>query len=74
MTRSLLLTTVATLLLVLAQAAAAATPGTAASQPAFPDAQGWAAHAPGGRGGKILRVTTLAADGPGNERVPVTAG
>ncbi|MEQ1513876.1 MAG: hypothetical protein ABL934_14505 [Lysobacteraceae bacterium] len=66
MTRSLLLTTVATLLLALAQAAAAATPGTAAGQPAFPDAQGWAAHTPGGRGGKILRVTTLAADGPGS--------
>jgi pectate lyase len=66
MTRSLLLTTVATLLLVLAQTAAAATPGAAATRPAFPDAQGWAAHTPGGRGGKILRVTTLAADGPGS--------
>jgi len=33
---------------------------------AFPGAQGWAAHTPGGRGGKILRVTTLAADGPGS--------
>lgn len=33
---------------------------------AFPGAQGWAAHTPGGRGGKILRVTTLAAEGPGS--------
>ena len=33
---------------------------------AFPGAQGWAAHTPGGRGGKILRVTTLAASGPGS--------
>lgn len=35
-------------------------------RPAFPGAQGWAAHTPGGRGGQILRVTTLAADGPGS--------
>jgi pectate lyase len=34
--------------------------------PAFPGAMGWAAHTPGGRGGKILRVTTLAAEGPGS--------
>jgi hypothetical protein len=33
---------------------------------AFPGAQGWAAHTPGGRGGKLLRVTTLAATGPGS--------
>ena len=33
---------------------------------AFPGAQGWAARTPGGRGGKLLRVTTLAADGPGS--------
>jgi hypothetical protein len=39
-------------------------PGTTAL--AFPSAQGWAAHTPGGRGGKILRVTTLAASGPGS--------
>lgn len=35
-------------------------------QTAFPGAQGWAAHTPGGRGGEIVRVTTLAADGPGS--------
>lgn len=33
---------------------------------AFPGAMGWAAHTAGGRGGKIIRVTTLAADGPGS--------
>lgn len=40
---------------------------------AFPGAQGWAAHTPGGRGGKILRVTTLAADGPGSFKEAITA-
>ncbi len=33
---------------------------------AFPGAQGWAAYTPGGRGGKILRVTNLKAKGPGS--------
>jgi hypothetical protein len=33
---------------------------------AFPGAQGAAARTPGGRGGKILRVTTLAPSGPGS--------
>ena len=33
---------------------------------AFPGAQGAAAHTPGGRGGKIIRVTTLAPTGPGS--------
>ncbi len=46
----------------------------AASSPqlAFPGALGWAAQTAGGRGGKIIRVTTLAADGPGSfvEHVP----
>lgn len=36
------------------------------AQLAFPGAQGWAATTPGGRGGKIIRVTTLAATGPGS--------
>lgn len=33
---------------------------------AFPGAQGWAAHTPGGRGGKLIRVTTLSPTGPGS--------
>lgn len=37
-----------------------------AGRVAFPGAQGWAAHTPGGRGGRIVKVTTLAADGPGS--------
>lgn len=43
------------------------------AQLAFPGAQGWAAHTPGGRGGRILRVTTLAAEGPGSFAEAVTA-
>ena len=35
-------------------------------QLAFPGAMGWAAHTAGGRGGQILRVTTLDATGPGS--------
>jgi len=38
---------------------------------AFPTAKGWAAQTPGGRGGKIIRVTTLAGDGPGSFREAV---
>jgi pectate lyase len=45
----------------------AVTPGAETSGPlAFPGAAGWAAHTPGGRGGQIIRVTTLNADGPGS--------
>ena len=33
---------------------------------AFPGAEGWAATTPGGRGGRIIKVTTLAAAGPGS--------
>ena len=33
---------------------------------AFPGAQGWAASTPGGRGGQIIRVTTLKGQGPGS--------
>ncbi len=46
--------------------------GTQAAAPAsgvaFEGAIGWAAATPGGRGGEILKVTTLAADGPGSLR------
>jgi pectate lyase len=40
-------------------------PLVAAESLAFPGAQGWAATTPGGRGGRVLRVTSLAAEGPG---------
>jgi pectate lyase len=33
---------------------------------AFPGALGWAATTPGGRGGEVLKVTTLALTGPGS--------
>jgi hypothetical protein len=42
-------------------------PGAATdTMPAFPGAVGAAANTPGGRGGKIIRVTTLAPSGPGS--------
>ncbi len=40
---------------------------------AFPGAQGWAAHTPGGRGGHVIRVTTLATRGPGSLREALDA-
>jgi pectate lyase len=57
-------------LLVLCQVASAAQ-----GQPVlgFPGAQGWAATTPGGRGGKIIKVTTLAASGPGSLREAIEA-
>jgi pectate lyase len=51
--------------------------GAQAAEPAaakaFPGADGWAAATPGGRGGKIIRVTTLAPEGPGSFREAVDA-
>ncbi|PBN44091.1 pectate lyase [Sphingobium sp. D43FB] len=43
------------------------------SATAFPGAVGWAATTPGGRGGRILRVTTLAAHGPGSFKAALEA-
>ncbi len=44
----------------------------AAAQPlAFPGAVGWAKETTGGRGGKIIRVTSLAADGPGTLKAAI---
>ena len=37
-----------------------------AGAPAFPGAVGWASRTPGGRGGAIVRVTTLDLSGPGS--------
>jgi pectate lyase len=56
------------LLFVLALAGVPLAESHASDKPetAFPGAQGWAAHTPGGRGGRILRVTSLAAEGPGS--------
>lgn len=54
--------------------AAMATAWAADTRPlAFPDAQGSAAQTPGGRGGAVLRVTTLAADGPGSFKAALMA-
>ena len=40
---------------------------------AFPDAEGWAASTPGGRGGKIIRVTNLNTSGSGSFAAAVAA-
>ncbi len=50
-----------------------ALPAAAAAAPAFPGAVGWAAETPGGRGGAILRVTSLAAEGPGSLKAALEA-
>lgn len=52
---------------------AGAVAGAAHAVPAFPGAVGWAAETPGGRGGRIIRVTTLAASGPGSLREAIEA-
>jgi hypothetical protein len=53
---------------------ALALPGLAfAKQTSFPGAVGWASQTVGGRGGRIIRVTTLDADGPGSFKAAVEA-
>ncbi|HZV83380.1 MAG TPA: pectate lyase [Brevundimonas sp.] len=60
-------------------APAAATAQTAAPAvaeaglPAFPGALGWASKTPGGRGGRIIRVTNLDSEGPGSLREAIEA-
>lgn len=49
----------------LANAAAVVEPKAPAAL-SFPGAVGWAAQTPGGRGGRIIRVTNLNAEGPGS--------
>ena len=51
----------------------AATLPAAAQELAFPGAVGWGAVTPGGRGGKVLRVTNLDADGPGSFKAALEA-
>ncbi len=48
------------------------TPVEAQNQaPAFPGAVGWASGTQGGRGGQIIRVTNLNADGPGSLKAAI---
>ena len=49
-------------------------PAAAENTPtAFPGAVGWASETVGGRGGKIIRVTNLNADGPGSLKAAINA-
>ncbi|HTU09904.1 MAG TPA: pectate lyase [Allosphingosinicella sp.] len=63
----------AVLFLALALFPAAAAAQNPAVGAAFPGAQGWAAQTPGGRGGRILRVTNLNPAGPGSFRAALEA-
>jgi pectate lyase len=40
-----------------------------AAIPAFPGAEGFGASATGGRGGRVIKVTTLAASGAGKRKM-----
>ncbi len=53
--------------------AASAKTSASSATTAFPGAVGWASTTPGGRGGRVIRVTTLAADGPGSLKAALEA-
>lgn len=64
---------IAAAILAMTVAAVAGARTSAPARPNFPGAVGWAATTPGGRGGRIIRVTTLAAEGPGSLREAIEA-
>jgi pectate lyase len=55
------------------QKPATASVATSSQQLAFPGAMGWAATTPGGRGGRIIKVTNLNTEGPGSFAEAVAA-
>lgn len=69
--RARLLLSLGAISLALALPHAASAQAPKATQLAFPGALGWAATTPGGRGGQIIRVTTLAGEGAGSLRAAI---